>query len=130
MKLTVLRKFLAIFRIIWRKLSWLERLIIFVLLLVVALQTLNISQNFYYRNAQIVPKSGGVLVEGMLGSPKSVNPLFARSETDKTLSSLIFTGLVCYDQERVLIPCLAERWEVSSDKKRLYILFKEKYCLA
>jgi len=105
------------FKALARKLSWLEKIVILLFLLIVILEAINISKIFYYRNAVVVPQKGGFLIEGVVGRPQFINPLFARSEVDKTLSSLIFTGLVSYNENKEIIPCLAEKWEVSADKK-------------
>ena len=41
-----------------------------------------------------IPTSGGTLSEGMIGNPSQINPIFALTNTDKDISSLIFSGLM------------------------------------
>ncbi len=112
-------------RVLWNKVSILEKVIILLLLLFVFLELTNISQMFYRGDYQIIPVEGGVITEGVLGRPNLINPVFARSETDKTLSSLIFSGLVSYNEDREIVPCLAEKWEVSEDKKDYKFYLRE-----
>lgn len=62
------------------------------------------------------PVDGGVLVEGMVGAPRYLNPLLSDpNPVDRELVSLIFDGLTRYDDEGRLVPALAERWSVSED---------------
>jgi peptide/nickel transport system substrate-binding protein len=62
-----------------------------------------------------VPSRGGGLVEGVVGSPRFVNPLLALSDEDRDLTMLTYAGLMGYDAGGVLVPVLAERYEVSPD---------------
>ena len=101
----------------WKRFSLIERVISSALVAIIVLESWILGSNFYYRNATIVPRQGGIIKEGMLGQPQFINPLYARSVTDKSLSSLVFAGLVGYNEKHELSPVLAERWEVSADKQ-------------
>lgn len=59
----------------------------------------------------------GVFSEGMVGRIRNVNPLFVDfNDTDRDLSTLVFSGLVRYDPaEKNFFPDLAEKWEQSPD---------------
>jgi peptide/nickel transport system substrate-binding protein len=50
--------------------------------------------------------------EGVLGRPVSVSPLSARSQADRDLVSLVYSGLVRNGPSGTLVPDLAERWTV------------------
>jgi peptide/nickel transport system substrate-binding protein len=54
-------------------------------------------------------------VEGILGQPRSFLPSQAKTQTEKTISSLIYRGLFKYDIYGVTVPDLAETWSVSPD---------------
>jgi peptide/nickel transport system substrate-binding protein len=54
-------------------------------------------------------------VEGVLGQPGSFLPSQVRTQTEKTISSLIYRGLFKYDIYGVTVPDLAETWSVSPD---------------
>ena len=62
-----------------------------------------------------VPDYGGTLTEGVMGSPRFINPLLATSDIDRDLTSLIYSGLLKIDSEGQLIPDLAESYEISDD---------------
>src|SRR5262245_54939780 len=50
--------------------------------------------------------------EGVLGRPVAVNPLAARTQADRDLVALVFSGLVARGPDGSLIPDLASRWTV------------------
>ena len=55
-------------------------------------------------------------VEGVVGEPRRINPLFAAlNETDADLAALLFNGLTRIDGDGSARPDLAERWEVTAD---------------
>jgi len=62
-----------------------------------------------------VPDRGGELTEGIVGSPRFVNPLLAISDADKDLVSLVYSGLLKATPEGALVPDLAESYTVSND---------------
>lgn len=64
-----------------------------------------------------VPAHGGSLTEGVLGSPRFINPLLALSDTDRDLTILTYGGLMGYDASGTLIPLLAESYEIAEDGK-------------
>jgi peptide/nickel transport system substrate-binding protein len=56
-------------------------------------------------------------VEGVLGVPKSVTPLTARTQADRDLVALLFSGLVRNGPGGTIVPDLAERWSVDKTGK-------------
>lgn len=63
-----------------------------------------------------VPAAGGTFVEGIVGRPFALNPLFSDPyPVDRELTDLIFDGLVRYDQTGQPLPALAQEWSVSED---------------
>jgi len=63
-----------------------------------------------------VPAKGGTHIEGVIGTPRFINPLLATSETDSDLTELVFGGLLKAHSDGTLSPNLAESVEVSPDK--------------
>ncbi|HET9520036.1 MAG TPA: ABC transporter substrate-binding protein, partial [Candidatus Limnocylindrales bacterium] len=53
--------------------------------------------------------------EGALGRPVSVNPLAARSQVDRDLVALTFSGLVRLGADGEFVPDLASRWTTDAD---------------
>ncbi|MDB4991925.1 MAG: family 5 extracellular solute-binding protein peptide/nickel transport system substrate-binding [Parcubacteria group bacterium] len=62
-----------------------------------------------------IPAHGGTLTEGVVGSPRYVNPLLAFSDSDRDLAALTYSGLMGHGTGGKLIPVLAESYTVSSD---------------
>jgi len=64
-----------------------------------------------------VPTYGGELTEGVIGTPHLANPLFAISEADKDIVSLVYAGLMKVESDGTLAPELAKDYTVSEDGK-------------
>ncbi|OGI89963.1 hypothetical protein A3I90_01040 [Candidatus Nomurabacteria bacterium RIFCSPLOWO2_02_FULL_41_9] len=62
-----------------------------------------------------VPLRGGKITEGIVGSPRFVNPVVAFSDTDQELLPLIYSGLMRRNSSGGLIPDLAEKYEISEN---------------
>ncbi len=65
----------------------------------------------------VVPSYGGTLTEGVVGSPRFINPLLAISDADRDLAVLTYAGLMGLSGSGALTPILAENYSVSSDGK-------------
>lgn len=64
-----------------------------------------------------VPARGGSLTEGILGSPRFINPVLAISDADRDLTSLVYSGLLRATPEGGYTPDLAQSYSVSDDGK-------------
>jgi len=101
-----------------RTLTTWERILIFVLAGIIIVSLIFWIQIYYLKHSELVPKVGGQYTEGMVGQPKYINPALAQTnDIDLDLSSLIFSGLVKYDQNQELALDLALEYEISEDKK-------------
>lgn len=80
------------------------------------------ANNFFLRE---VPAHGGVFTEGVVGSPRFINPLLAISETDKGLVSLVYSGLLKRAQNSGYAPDLAEYYSVSENGLVYSVKIKE-----
>lgn len=68
-----------------------------------------------------VAADGGVYIEGVVGRPNSINPLFASTNNvDLDLTRLIYNGLTRIGVGREVLPALAESWDIT-DGGRTYI---------
>jgi len=83
--------------------------------------------SFAYQSTTVqVPSQGGKLVEGMVGSPRFLNPLYdATNDVDRSLTQLIFSGLLAYDNTGKLVSDLATEYEVLSEGKVYEVNLKE-----
>lgn len=72
-----------------------------------------------------VPSTGGTLVEGIVGTPRFVNPVLAITRADHDMVALIYSGLMKLDSKGNLIPDLAESVEVSEDGRTYYVKLRQ-----
>lgn len=62
-----------------------------------------------------VPAIGGTMTEGVVGTPRFVNPVLAISDADKDITALVYSGLLRKSPDGQLIPDLAKEYTVSDD---------------
>ncbi|MBU1178303.1 hypothetical protein KJ903_03715 [Patescibacteria group bacterium] len=95
-----------------------ERLIIYLAILALLGATGWLGWEFSWQHIKSEPKGGGHYIEGIVGEPQYINPLFAQgSDVDMNITSLIFSSLMKYNNHQELVPDLAESYEVSEDEK-------------
>ncbi len=73
-----------------------------------------------------IPAHGGTLTEGVIGAPRVINPILARTETDVELSTLIYSGLVAKKADGSFEPVLADHYEVSPDNRMYTFTLRKK----
>jgi len=72
-----------------------------------------------------VPARGGHFSEGIIGSPRFINPLLALSDADRDLTALLYSGLMKATPDGKLIPDLAESFAISDDGLTYTFLLKD-----
>ncbi|MDD4803624.1 MAG: ABC transporter substrate-binding protein [Candidatus Pacebacteria bacterium] len=72
-----------------------------------------------------VPMNGGYLKEGIIGSPRFVNPILAVSDVDHDLTSLIYSGLMKVSSNNLLETDLADKYEISEDGLEYTFILKD-----
>lgn len=108
-----------------RVLSKQEKIILLGLLALFLISGIVLGIRFYLGHTKEVPVSGGEYVEGLVGNPAYINPILAPSnDTDMDISRLVFSGLFEYNEQRELVPDLAESYELSEDQKTYTIHLK------
>lgn len=73
----------------------------------------SLSQN---STTTLVAQRGGTYVEGVVGQPASLNPLFLENQTDHDIAALVFSGLTRLSVDGRIEPDLARTWEISDDQ--------------
>ncbi len=73
---------------------------------------------FYFNNTRVVPAVGGTYVEGVVGQPRFINPIYGETnDVDRTLLGLVFSGLMGYDTEGNITKDLAQDYTISPSGK-------------
>jgi peptide/nickel transport system substrate-binding protein len=62
-----------------------------------------------------VPEKGGSIEEGVVGTPRFINPVLAMSDADKDMTSLIYSGLLRVAPDGELVGDLAKEYKISAD---------------
>ena len=83
-------------------------------------------QGLYLANTREVAAHGGVLQEHIIGSPRFLNPVYADvNDADRDLVQFLFSGLLEYNEEGVLVPDLARDYEIREGGKVFEFNLKE-----
>jgi peptide/nickel transport system substrate-binding protein len=114
-KLKISRRYFNLLPYVLNK--W-DKIIITVLLWIGLVSVMGLGLKFYLNYSHIVPSVGGSYTEGVIGSPKYINPLLCQTnDADRDLCTLIFAGLTKYSPDRKIQGDLAESWKVSRNKR-------------
>ncbi len=71
------------------------------------------------------PVGGGTLVEGLVGTPRFINPALAVTRADQDVTALVFAGLMKIDTTGKLVPNLAESVTISNDGKTYNVVLRQ-----
>ena len=82
---------------------------------VLLFSTIAILQNINQSFMVSVPMRGGSISEGIIGTPRFINPALGFSDTDRDMMTLVYSGLMRKENSGQLIPDLAEKYEISPD---------------
>lgn len=72
-----------------------------------------------------VPTRGGSYSEGIVGSPRFVNPILAVSETDRDVTALVFSGLMRMNPDGSMSPDIAANYKLSEDMKTYTFVLRD-----
>jgi len=103
-----------------------EGIIFFIFLFLFFSSFFYLSINFYFKNTEIIPAEGGTYIEGVVGSPRFINPIYAEtSDVDRDLVQLLFSGLMKYDSSAKIIPDLAKEYKILEEGEVYEFYLKE-----
>ncbi len=71
-----------------------------------------------------IPATGGTINEGIVGTPRFINPVLAISDADKDITALVYAGLVTPDKNNEYKNLIAESIDISSDGKTYFVHIK------
>lgn len=82
--------------------------------------------NFYLSNTKVAPATGKTYIEGIVGQPRFINPIYGETnDIDRTLIDLIFSGLMTYDAKGQIVKDLADSYKISGDGKTYEFWLKD-----
>lgn len=97
-----------------------EHLVIKICLLIVLINAVYLGAVFFKKHLQYSPVYGGEYIEGIVGYPKTINPLYAvNRDIDSDISHLIYSGLLKYDENGTLVNDLASDITINNDVEYL-----------
>lgn len=102
-----------------------EGIFFYSLVVVLCVSTLLILQSINKSFMVTVPMKGGETSIGIVGVPRFINPVLANSNSDISLTSLIYSGLMRKNRNGELIPDLASKYEMSDNGLEYTFTLKE-----
>ncbi len=102
-----------------------ERIGAIILVIVIFISLVWLANQAYMRATESRPALGDTYVEGVVGSPRLLNPILATTDSDRDVSRLLFSTLLKYDYQGKLAPDLAENFSVSKDGKTYKITLRK-----
>ncbi|MBU3895836.1 hypothetical protein KKG36_00745, partial [Patescibacteria group bacterium] len=104
----------------WKKISKVlhkkERVVFFSLLTIALGSLLFMGISLYLKNTKVVPARGGRLIEGAVGQPRFLNPIYGETnDIDRDLTELVFSGLMTYSNQGELVGDMVKEYEISQD---------------
>lgn len=69
-------------------------------------------RDLYLKKTKIIPAAGGSFVEGQVGHPQFINPVYGNSDVDRDIIELVFSGLMKYNDKGEIVPDLAREYKV------------------
>ena len=101
-----------------------ERIFFFVFAGILTISALGLVWKLNNQFLVAVPSHDGSLIEGVLGSAYFINPLFATSDVEKDLTTLIYSGLLKTSPDGSLQNDLADHVTVSEDGRIYTVTLK------
>lgn len=92
-----------------------ERLVFFTFTIIMVITAFSILLGVSNYFTVTKPIKGGTFSEGVIGSPRFINPVLAISDADRDLSTLLFSGLMRAATDGYLSPEIASHYEISPD---------------
>ncbi|MCF7860088.1 peptide ABC transporter substrate-binding protein [Patescibacteria group bacterium] len=103
-----------------------EKVFLKIAILALLVSVFYLGYGFYQKHLIQVPKVGGTYIEGVVGYPQTINPLYSNSrDVDADLARLIYSSLFNYDQDGRLLPDLAASWRIENENKDYIITLKD-----
>ncbi len=102
-----------------------DKFIFYSILLIVLVSFFSVlyMANTHYLTAS--PSDGGTLIEGIVGTPRFINPVLAITRADHDIVALIYSGILRLNTDGDLVPNLAESVTLSEDGKTYHVVLRK-----
>lgn len=84
-----------------------------------------LSTNFYCKNTQLVPAQGGIYIEGIVGQPRFINPVLQFNDIDRSLTELMFSGLMKYEKDGKIVPDLVQEYQILEEGAAYEVILRD-----
>lgn len=103
-----------------------EKFFLYIAILILTGSLVVWSLNYYIKSTEQIPAFGGEYVEGVIGQPTDINPLFIEENAvNSALCKLIFSSLMKYDSNGKLVLDIAEDYRIEDDGKKYVFTIKK-----
>ncbi|MFH0840964.1 MAG: ABC transporter substrate-binding protein [bacterium] len=103
-----------------------ELIILGIAIAILIISLILVLSSLYKNNLQTVPEQGGSFVEGTIGAPKYLNPIYCNiNVVDRDISKLIFSALFKRDNNGYLAKDLVKDYLISPDQKIYTITIRD-----
>lgn len=103
-----------------------ERILFYLSLIIMVAGLILVGSVIYRQHIEAVPTAGGQYIEGVVGNPQYINPLYAPlNPVDADLERLIFSRLFTINAKGETVPDLVNTYELSQDQKTYTITLRE-----
>ncbi|MDO8524383.1 MAG: ABC transporter substrate-binding protein [bacterium] len=103
-----------------------EKTIFFIFVFFFLSSGIFLSLNFYIKNTETSPSVGGSYIEGMVGQPRIINPLYlSTQDADRDIVEIIFSGLMKYDENGQIIKDLIQDYSIKDQGKTYEITLRD-----
>jgi len=121
-KLPKLKQIRYLFRFLTKK----EKIIVYILLFIGLMSLFSFIFRINRTATIYLPSFGGQYIEGIVGQPKLINPLFAsKNDTDLDIVRLVYSGLFRYDKDLNIVPDLVDHYTANEEKTHYYFYLKK-----
>lgn len=118
---TLLDRFLGLIEGIPHSDRFVVRLAFFAIIATGIWLLFSINQHF----SEVTPTRGGSIVEGIVGTPRFVNPALAQTRADQDVTALVYSGLMKIAPNGQLENDVAESIDISSDGLTYHVLLRK-----
>jgi len=111
---------------IFKILKGTERTIFITLAVIVLASFAYLAIDLYIKNTKEAPAFGGTYIEGIVGQPRFINPIYGETnDVDRMLIDLIYSGLMTYDKDGKIVNDLVKSYQISDDGKTYSFQLKD-----